>query len=1416
MNMISTGAFLEEADASSKKEMLLSKLVSAWEKKNAKVARLGGVSLMALSLAACGSSSDDTSSSSDSSASADDTSTITPTVPTVDAAVVKALQISSTTGLYDDVAGGSGADTFIAGAGALETGDAVNGGGGSDVLSATYTASVTAIPVVTGVETINIRSYGNNVDVVFDMDTVSGATHVYVDRMDNVTAATSASVTFNNLDLGTVVGINKGAAAATSAGDAIFTFLATTGAADSVSLDLKDAMVNDVTIAGIETINITTSVDASTLNSLVVANASTINISGNKALTITTAVDMADTTATAASAIDGTIDASAMTGNLSIGVDNGDNAKITGGSGADTFAMTDGLDKNDVLDGGTGADTVSVTAVADDASLDLSTYQLTSIESFAVTGAAGAAEDPVDITIAADAAGVSTLVLTESQAHTDGDDGTDEGTFTVTGLSSGDTVRLVSDKVDATGTDVSQIGAVTLSMLDGSATTDSLTVELAGTTAQTAVENTVDDLVVTQVETLNIVSAHTGVLASSVLTATDDNTLGDISADAKLTTLNISGSDQASITVGSEATKLATINTAGMSDDLALTLAATATNSVTGGAAKETINFAATLNNSDTVDLAAGVDTLTATVTNLTATTGALNVSNVETLNLTNAGTAVIDATKITGATEIAVLNNATKTTITGLAAGTKVGLGFNNTDGDVDGILDVALADATGTADTLTINFNDTAAANNSTVDLRTTGVETLVLDWTDATDTGVADATLDVDAINAATVTITGADVDVGHALSLQTLDTDTTTVDATGYFGILTAASGTAIATSFTARGDRAHSLTGSSKNDTFTISTATTNQDMTIDGNGGTDTLSMILGTGRMALNSITDVDTINFSSTGTVAITSNGATTDLDGINEATKVTFSGGNSISTITLGGATDVLTATNTAVLDFSNFAGSIADATFGAELLDNGEAGITVQVIGTANKDTVSGSFTGSTDATVSINTQGVETLDIALANSATAVTADMALVTGLTRINVTDHSSETVTFNNLITGVTIDALSTNGTATSVTAGLADATGSTDTQTFIVGAVSADDNVALTMADVETINISSDTTDQVDLSLAGISMTAASATNTVNFTGTNDIELMATGTDVTTINASGMGTGGAIVQTGRTSANASTYTGSSGNDTFIMMSSSDVLDGGAGTGDTLDINMTQAVGTAIIDLTAADQIASFNGGANTVVQTGFENVDLAGLLTNGAVVTGTAAANTLTGSGLVDQIDGGAGADTITGGTGNDVLTGGAASDTFVFNAVATNGSDTIVDFVIGATADVLEISAVDSDLNATLKVATLSANGSTLTDLAGGGTAAAADVDVIIHLDTTNLNAIAAAKTETNAQGATITDNDGAVHVFFNTTTTNIEVYHNTDESGASGTFTLLASLDGTVAGDIASIVTADFS
>ena len=148
------------------------------------------------------------------------------------------------------------------------------------------------------------------------------------------------------------------------------------------------------------------------------------------------------------------------------------------------------------------------------------------------------------------------------------------------------------------------------------------------------------------------------------------------------------------------------------------------------------------------------------------------------------------------------------------------------------------------------------------------------------------------------------------------------------------------------------------------------------------------------------------------------------------------------------------------------------------------------------------------------------------------------------------------------------------------------------------------------------------------------------------------------------------------------------------------------------------------------------------------------------------NGAVITGTAIANTLTGSAAVDQIDGGAGADTITGGVGADNLTGGTGVDTFVMATTpALNDVDVITDFTVGASGDRIDISALDTDFNATLKVGTLTDANGTLASLQG--TAAAGDIDVLILLDSTSFANIAAAEDEYTATAGDITDSDGLI-------------------------------------------------
>ena len=186
MNMISTGAFQTEMDASNKQPTLAEKFAAVWEKKNAKAARAGGVSLMALSLAACGSSSDDTSSDTTTDTTTDtDTTTVTTTVDPVS---------KSLTAYQDTLDGTSGADQFagiyVADGGTGTTafaGDVVNGGEGADTFTVNVSGTSTAAQNLTGlttngVETLILRNFDANAndahDTNVDMSLMTGVTKV--------------------------------------------------------------------------------------------------------------------------------------------------------------------------------------------------------------------------------------------------------------------------------------------------------------------------------------------------------------------------------------------------------------------------------------------------------------------------------------------------------------------------------------------------------------------------------------------------------------------------------------------------------------------------------------------------------------------------------------------------------------------------------------------------------------------------------------------------------------------------------------------------------------------------------------------------------------------------------------------------------------------------------------------------------------------------------------------------------------------------------------------------------------------------------------------------------------------------------------------------------------------------------------
>jgi len=170
------------------------------------------------------------------------------------------------------------------------------------------------------------------------------------------------SLAVNNLVSGGTVNLQG-----VSTGDEVTTVSVTdaaTGAADvlnvvTTSIVDGDVNVGEVVAANVETINITTAnfaaipataVDIHTLD-VTAVNATSIVIDGDAALTL-------DNSANVAAA---TIDASALTGNLTVTTAGGTATTVTGGAGADDLTASFTAD---ALIGGAGNDTLTVGAGA--------------------------------------------------------------------------------------------------------------------------------------------------------------------------------------------------------------------------------------------------------------------------------------------------------------------------------------------------------------------------------------------------------------------------------------------------------------------------------------------------------------------------------------------------------------------------------------------------------------------------------------------------------------------------------------------------------------------------------------------------------------------------------------------------------------------------------------------------------------------------------------------------------------------------------------------------------------------------------------------------------------------------------------------------------------------------------------------
>jgi Ca2+-binding RTX toxin-like protein len=199
---------------------------------------------------------------------------------------------------------------------------------------------------------------------------------------------------------------------------------------------------------------------------------------------------------------------------------------------------------------------------------------------------------------------------------------------------------------------------------------------------------------------------------------------------------------------------------------------------------------------------------------------------------------------------------------------------------------------------------------------------------------------------------------------------------------------------------------------------------------------------------------------------------------------------------------------------------------------------------------------------------------------------------------------------------------------------------------------------------------------------IDIGGISASTGS-TQAVTVSGPAAVVLNNVHTSVASVNAAAAA-GGLTIASGQRDSDALTVTGGPASDSIAMENVADVLDGGsnptasASVGDTLEIVSAAILGGITVDLSAADQITTMDGGANAAVQTGFEHVDLRGFTNFGAVVTGNDGINVITGTPAADRLGGGKGADVfqqaLTNEANTDQISGGAGADTL--NVLAGN--------------------------------------------------------------------------------------------------------------------------------------------
>jgi hypothetical protein len=1220
----------------------------------------------------------------------------------------------------------------------IQPGDVINGGAGTDTLNITI-AGAAAATAISAVQTNSVERV-----LVNNFSTDAGINAISTDLMNGLTTVGLQASSETGDTSFTGMRALVGAEMRNGSGDLTLTYAAAAvaGTADTQALTVSNLSGGTFTANGAETIAVTSELVKSKITNVSSDNLKTVTVAG--------AADLEITGSVAAT----TVDASTMTGGLTVTLGTADQ-KVTGGSGNDVFSISRAnLTADDVIVGGLGVDTLKITAVGgvvdygtsaakgklwgvsdvevidiastnNAATLNLDgTSGVTTVVAaantktvtftgnnantaaekikFTLNGVAGETAATVDFTgdAAADVAAANAALTTAINAISGftASSGT-TGPVTVV-ATSGEVVELaitagsantftaaVSDYSDVAFTnlttqsvDILSAANVTASLKDASGSDDVLNINLKTVSADKDFNHAIGIVRVDNVETINL--SATGMSDGKV------KTVNTLTANA-MKTLNITGDSDLTISnfTGSEA--VATIDGSTSTGDLNLTIADLAANlpdarTIKTGAGNDVINMGAFLTKDVTIDgggnsviagdTKTGKDLVTATgAIGTIVTAAALKIANVENIEIATAGESnFIDAAGITGAESIAFSSTGGTVKITNLAAGTAIGLGIGAVEANAT-TFDLALADATGDADSITIAYSDTIDVNTSNTLKIASTVETLNIVATKESATATTQTLVNTD-MAAKNIVVTAGHS--GDTLALGTLNKATTNVNASAYQGMLTVITAAEGAVTVSANGGRENNITTGAGADTITLVGAIGILNHTINGGGGKNVLNVTLDAADTNFTNITNIETINMTVGGNKQVTFIDETKD-NGLNAATTVNILGGDSLSTFTVGTAANINVNTAATTIDASTFGGAVdlLVATGGLNSF------LTIKG-GASTKDVVRTTVSDETSGAKVAAMSGIETLVVTSTdNNATSSAIDLSNVTGLTTIDAVfagAGNADKITLSNVASGVKITVASTAANDNLIV-DLTDksaANNTLDLELKSFGAVA--DTLNFDAAGVETLNISAKNANAGLIDLAGVTATETEGKVTVNVSGSGALTLSALSSQTNVVNASAA-TGAITLESGARAATAMTITGGTGDDTISMRNAGDVLNAGLGN-DTLKVNANFILGGIQVDLSSTtDQVTTFNGSANAAAQIGFENVDLSGVTgAFGADITAAATGSIITGTANADNIIGGAGNDTIIvaseGAANNDVMNGGGGANKLVLETGA----------------------------------------------------------------------------------------------------------------------------------------------